>query len=144
MEFISIDKRSSYEMVPFKLGIQFKGQIMKMYGIKTCASVKKAKAFFDKNSIAYDFIDLDKEPIGKDKLEKWQEFTPATSMLNPRSKAYRDLDLKNKKLTDKKAIDLLSKENSLIKRPVIEHGLNGENKFTIGFKEEEYCSTFLS
>ena len=117
---------------------------MKLYGIKTCASVKKAKAFFDKNGISYDFVDLNKEPVGKDKIEKWQKFTPATSMLNPRSKAYRDLKLKDKKITNEKAIELLSKENSLIKRPVIEHGLNGEDKFTIGFNEEEYNSTFLS
>lgn len=117
---------------------------MKLYGIKTCASVKKARAFFDKNDINYNFIDLNKDPVGKDKIEKWQNFTPATSMLNPRSKSYRDLKLKDEKITDKKAVDLLSKENSLIKRPIIEHGLNGEDKFTIGFNEEEYKNTFLS
>lgn len=116
---------------------------MKMYGIKTCASVKKAKAFFDKNSITYDFIDLAKEPVGKDKIEKWQEFTPAASMLNPRSKAYRDLGLKGKKTSDEKAISIISKENGILKRPIIEHGLNGDEKFTIGFNEEEYKSTFL-
>lgn len=117
---------------------------MKIYGIKTCASVKKAKAFFDKNNICYEFIDLNKEPVDKEKIEFWQTFTPATSMLNPRSKVYRDLDLKNKKPTEKKAVSIIEKDNGILKRPIIEHGLNGEEKFTIGFKEDEYKSTFLS
>ncbi|WP_321312756.1 Spx/MgsR family RNA polymerase-binding regulatory protein [Halarcobacter sp.] len=117
---------------------------MKMYGIKSCASVKKAKAFFDNNNISYEFIDLAKTPVGKDKVEQWTTFTPATSMLNPRSKSYRDLGLKDKKPTEKKALSLIEKDNGILKRPVIEHGLNGEYKFTIGFNEEEYNSTFLN
>lgn len=116
---------------------------MKMYGIKSCPSVKKAKAFFDENNISYDFIDLSKEPVDKDKIEKWQTFTTATSMLNPRSKVYRDLELKTKKPTEKKAVSIIEKDNGILKRPIIEHGLNGEEKFTIGFKEDEYKSTFL-
>lgn len=117
---------------------------MTVYGIKTCASVKKAKAFFEQNDISYDFIDLSKEPVSQEKIEKWQGFVPATSMLNPRSKAYRDLDLKNKKPSEKKALTIISKDNSILKRPIIEHGLNGEEKFTIGFNESTYNSTFLS
>ncbi|MGB6329474.1 MAG: Spx/MgsR family RNA polymerase-binding regulatory protein [Halarcobacter sp.] len=117
---------------------------MKMYGIKTCASVKKAKAFFDKNNISYDFIDLTKEPVNEQKIEKWQAFTPATSMLNPRSKAYRDLKLKGKNISEEKAVSIIAKENSVLKRPIIEHGLNTHDKFVIGFNEEEYKSTFLA
>lgn len=116
---------------------------MKMYGIKSCGSVKKAKAFFDKNNISYEFVDLSKDPVDKEKIEKWQNFTSAISMLNPRSKSYKDLDLKNNKPTEKKALSIIVKDNGILKRPIIEHGLNGEEKFTIGFDEEEYTSTFL-
>jgi len=117
---------------------------MKMYGIKTCASVKKAKAFFDENNIYYEFIDLNKTPVNREKIKKWQKFESATNMLNPRSKAYRDLGLKNKKITEDKALDLIEKDNTILKRPVIEHGLNGEEKFTIGFNEKIYKKTFLN
>ncbi len=64
-------------------------------------------------------------------------------MLNPRSKAYRDLELKAKNISDKKAVSIILKDNGILKRPIIEHGLNGEDKFTIGFNEEEYVNTFL-
>jgi len=116
---------------------------MKVYGISNCASVKKAKEFFESNNIDYEYIDINKTGIDGEKLAYWQGFVSPFSMLNPRSKKYRDLGLKGKKLTDKKIVDLISKENSLIKRPIIEHGLNGEEKFTIGFDEVEYKSTFL-
>lgn len=33
---------------------------MKIYGIKTCGSVKKAFDFFDGYNVSYDFIDLKK------------------------------------------------------------------------------------
>lgn len=117
---------------------------MKVYGIKSCASVKKAKKFFDDNNISYEFIDLNKTPIDKEKIESWQKFIPVTSMLNPRSKSYRDLDLKNNKPSEKKAITIIAKDNGVLKRPIIEHGLNGEEKFTIGFNEENYNSEFLN
>ena len=117
---------------------------MKLYGPKTCASVKKAKSFFDKNQITYEFIDISKEKINEEKISYWNNFYPAKSMINPRSKAYRNLKLKDKKLDDKQTLNYLVKENLLLKRPVIEHGLNGEEKLTIGFNEEEYKATFIS
>lgn len=117
---------------------------MKFYGIKTCASVKKAKAFLDKNNISYEFIDLKKEPLTEEKIKSWQAFCPASSMLNPRTKAYRGLGLKNKDLTNEEAVSIILKDNNILRRPIIEHGLNGNEKFTIGFNEDEYTNTFLN
>jgi len=117
---------------------------MKVYGIKNCASVKKALEFFKTNTIVYEFIDIEKTPVGEEKISQWLNFIDAKSLLNPRSKGYRENDLKNKKLTDKKIVKLLEKNNGILKRPIIEHGLNGENKFTIGFNEELYSKEFLS
>lgn len=117
---------------------------MKLYGPKTCATVKKVKKFLDNNNICYEFIDLTKESISKDKIEYWNSFSPSSSLLNNRSKKYRDLKLKGKKLTEEKITSLLSEENLLLKRPIIEHGLNGEKKLTVGFDEDEYKATFLS
>lgn len=117
---------------------------MKLYGPKTCATVKKVKNFLDNNNICYEFIDLSKESVSKEKIEYWSSFTPSSTLLNNRSKKYRDLKLKDKKLSEDKIASLLEKENLLLKRPIIEHGLNGEKRLTVGFNEEEYKATFLS
>lgn len=116
---------------------------MKVYGIKSCASVKKAKSFLDTHNIEYEFIDISKNKIDEEKLNYWLGFEDSTKMLNPRSKPYKDLKVKDMKLTAKKAAKLILDDNMILKRPVIEHGLNGENKFLIGFKEDEYIKEFL-
>lgn len=116
---------------------------MKLYGTKSCGSVKKAKTFFDENNISYEFIDLSKDGVDEDKIKYWVSFIEDKKFLNPRSKVYKDLNLKEKKPKGTKLISLLAKENMLIKRPVIEHGLNGEEKLTLGYDEEEYKKVFL-
>jgi len=116
---------------------------MKLYGIKTCSSVKKAKEFFDKNAINYQFIDINKEPVTQEKIEYWLQFTEAKNLFNPRSKAYRDLNLKGTNLNTKTKTKLLWENNSLLKRPICEHGLNGEEKLYIGYDLNQYNETFL-
>ncbi len=116
---------------------------MRVYGVNSCASVKKAKVFFDSHNIEYEFIDISKNKIDEQKLNYWQNFIDPISMLNPRSKSYRDQKVKEMKLTDKKASKLMLEDSLIIKRPIIEHGLNGEEKFTIGFKEDTYIKEFL-
>ena len=116
---------------------------MRVYGIKNCASVKKALTFFDDNNICYELIDISKNPISKEHIEYWLTFGDAKEFFNPRSKAFKDKDLKGKNLNTKTRVKLLWEENSIIKRPVIEHGLNGEEKLYIGFNEEDYSNTFL-
>lgn len=115
---------------------------MRFYGIKTCASVKKAKSFFDNKNIEYEFIDIDKVKVPKVKIEYWLRFVEPETLFNTRSKAYRDLKLKGTDLNKK--IKHLWENNSLIKRPVIEHGLNGEEKLHVGFNEDDYQKIFCS
>lgn len=117
---------------------------MKLYGIKTCPSVKKAKEFFDKNAINYTFIDINKDNIPQEKIEYWLNFTEAKNLFNPRSKTYRDLNLKGTNLNTKTKTKLLWENNSLLKRPILEHGLNGEEKFYIGYNINDYNEVFLS
>jgi len=117
---------------------------MKLYGIKTCPSVKKAKEFFDNNNINYEFIDINKDGVSKDKIEYWLNFTEAKNLFNSRSKAYRDLNLKGTNLNTKTKTKLLWENNSLLKRPILEHGLNGEQKLYVGYNLADYKEIFLS
>ena len=108
---------------------------MKVYGIKTCGSVKKAFKFFKDNEIEYEFADFKKTPVGCEKIEEWLEKIDTDTLFNKRGTKYRQLKLKELNLDDEGKKKWLCRENILIKRPVIELD-NGD--VIVGFDEEKY------
>ncbi len=112
---------------------------MRVYGIKTCGSVKKALKFFKEHNIEYDFVDFKKEPASCEKIDFWIEKVGVDTLLNTRGTKYRTLKLKELNLDDSGKREWLCKENLLIKRPVIELD-NGE--VIVGFDEEKYKNLF--
>jgi len=112
---------------------------MKIYGIKTCSSVKKALKFFKDNGIEYEFVDLKKEPLGCDKIDEWMKKIGIDVLFNKRGTKYRTLKLKELNLDENGKREWLCRENLLIKRPVIEFD-NGD--IIVGFDEERYKEIF--
>ncbi len=112
---------------------------MKIYGIKTCGSVRKALKFFNDNSIKYEFINFKKTPVEKDKIEFWLKKVSIDTLFNKKGTKYRTLKLKELNLDDEGKKEWLEKENLLIKRPVIEYN----DDVIVGFDEERYKEIFL-
>ena len=107
-----------------------------IYGIKNCDTMKKARAFLDKNGVAYAFHDYKASGIDKKKLEAWAKKAGWETLLNRAGTTFRKLSDKDKEgITEKKAIALMVEQPSMIKRPVLE--LPG-GKLLVGFKPEEY------
>lgn len=113
--------------------------MIKVYGIKTCGSVKKAFAFFKEHNIEYEFIDFKKDTMGEDKISYWVEKSDINKLFNNKGTKYRTLNLKELNLDDAGKKEWLAKENMLIKRPVIEHN----SKVLVAFDEEVYKKEFL-
>ena len=112
--------------------------MIKMYGIPTCGSVKKAKKFFNENGIEFEFIDLKKTPIDCKKIDEWLNQVDINILFNSRGTKYRTLKLKELNLNEDGKKEWLCKENLLIKRPVIEY----DDKVIVAFDEEKYKETF--
>lgn len=111
-----------------------------IYGIKNCDTMKKARAFLDKQGVEYAFHDYKTAGIERDKLEKWAKKTGWETLLNRAGTTFKKLPDKDKEgLTEKKAIALMLAQPSMIKRPVLE--LPG-GKLLVGFKPEEYGAAF--
>ncbi len=110
-----------------------------IYGIKNCGSVKKAFKFFHDHSIEYTFVDFKTSPVEKDKISQWSQKSPLSVLLNAKGTTYRTLNLKSLALSDNDKIEWMSKENRLIKRPVIEYNSN----IIIGFNPTQYEGIFL-
>lgn len=109
-----------------------------IYGIKNCDTMKKARAWLDKRGVDYTFHDFKAAGIERAKLENWAKKAGWRTLLNRAGTTFKKLPDKDKvDLTEKKALAVLLKQPSMIKRPVLE--LAG-GKLLVGFKPDEYAT----
>jgi arsenate reductase (glutaredoxin) len=108
--------------------------MLKIYGIKTCDSVRKAIKFLKTNDIPYEFIDFRETPVDDSTVEAWLTYTDIKTLFNTRGTTYRTLKLKELNLNDEEKKKWLAKENMLIKRPVI----TLDNNIIVGYNETLY------
>ena len=108
-----------------------------IYGIKNCDTMKKARAWLDQHKVDYAFHDYKTKGIARGKLEGWAKKAGWESIINRAGLTFKKLPDKDKQgLSEKKAIALMLKQPSMIKRPVLE--LAG-GKLLVGFKPDEYA-----
>jgi arsenate reductase len=109
-----------------------------IYGIKTCDTMKKARAWLDDRGVAHVFHDYKSEGVARAKLEAWVKEAGWETVLNRAGTTFRKLpDKEREGLTEKKAITLMLAQPSMIKRPVLEAG----GMLIVGFKPEVYAKT---
>ncbi|MDP2077596.1 MAG: arsenate reductase family protein [Sulfuricurvum sp.] len=109
-----------------------------LYGIKNCDSVKKALKFLNERSIPYNFVDFKISPVDINKINAWLTHVDISVLLNTKGTTYRTLNLKSLDLNDNDKAQWMSKENLLIKRPVIEYNSN----IIVGFDLSKYEGIF--
>jgi len=107
-----------------------------IYGIKNCDTMQKAIKWLDAKKIKYTFHNYKELGIDKSSLELWLNHFPTDKLINTKGTTYRALtDDEKASISNKsKAIALMIKNTSLIKRPVWDFG-NGT--FFLGWDEEE-------
>ncbi len=109
-----------------------------VYGIKNCDSVKKALKFLNEHNINYTFVDFKTSPVDIHKLTQWVQKVDLSILFNTKGTTYRTLNLKSLDLNDARKLECMSKENLLIKRPVIEYKSN----VIVGFDLSNYEGIF--
>lgn len=111
---------------------------MKVYGITTCGSVKKAQSFLKTKGLAYDFVDLKKEAVSVEQLTSWLQKQPMSLLFNTKGTKFRTLGLA-KTISDEEKRAWLQKEPLLYKRPIIECD---DGSLLVGFDEGQYEKVF--
>ncbi len=108
-----------------------------IYGIPNCDTVKKTLDWLKKKGIAYEFHDYKKKGIDQARLSAWSKQVGWETILNRKGTTWRDLDetVKASITNETKAIALLAKNTSIIKRPVVE---KGDKVVAVGFDEAVY------
>jgi Spx/MgsR family transcriptional regulator len=108
-----------------------------IYGIKNCDTMKKARAWLDKRGVDYGFHDYKTAGIERERLQRWEQKVGWESLLNRAGTTFRKLpDTDKAGLDAKKAVALMLKQPSMIKRPVLDLG---DGKLLVGFKPEAYA-----
>ena len=112
--------------------------MVKVYGITTCGSVKKAIAFMKANVVPYMFVDLKSVAISEAKLNEWLSKQPMAVLFNTKGTKFKTLGL-TKEISDEEKKSWLLKEQLLFKRPIIECE---DETLLVGFDEETYVKKF--
>ena len=115
---------------------------MIVYGIKSCDTVKKARAWLEEHNIEYQFHDYKSAGITEKHLRTWLNQIDWTKLVNRSGMTWRKLtdDQKAKIVDADSAIQLMLAQTSVIKRPLVE--VDGKIK-ALGFVKEEYDGLFI-
>lgn len=94
---------------------------LRIHGIKSCDTCRKARKWLQAQGIDYQWIDLREQPPARAALEQWLNAVGAESLVNRRSATWRGLDEQQRPALDSPdLLDTLPEHPTLIKRPLFE------------------------
>ena len=108
----------------------------RIYGIKNCDTMRKAFAWLEVNGIAYEFVNYKNQGVAEKNLPDWNRRVGWKSLLNTHGLMWKKLsDAERTNVDETKALALLEKYPTMIKRPVLDTG----RVLLIGFDAERYA-----
>jgi arsenate reductase (glutaredoxin) len=108
-----------------------------LYGIKNCDTMKKARAWLDRNGVAYAFHDYKAAGIERACLQGWCKTLGFEALLNRSGTTFRKLaDADKQNIDEAKAIALMLDQPSMIRRPVLDLG---GGRLLVGFTPDIYA-----
>jgi len=104
---------------------------MRVYGIRNCDTVKKARKFLEEAGVAYEFHDYKKVGVDEEKLRAFVKEFGWDTVVNKRGTTWRKMpdDVKDGVTDADTAVSFLMDQPSAIKRPIVE----GATRNLIGF-----------
>lgn len=110
---------------------------MILYGIPSCDTVKRARAWLGEHGVAYAFHDYKKAGVPEAALRGWVARLGWEALLNRSGTTYRKLpETDRADLDAERAIALMLAHPSAIRRPVL---VDGE-RLEVGFSSERYAA----
>jgi Spx/MgsR family transcriptional regulator len=109
-------------------------QLITLYGISNCDTVKKARTWLTSQGLDYQFHDFKKQGVPDQRLDAWIEARGWQALVNSRGTTWRRLDDDIRAcVTDAaSARSLMLTYPSVIKRPVVQWA---DGQVTVGFNE---------
>lgn len=112
---------------------------LKVYAYKNCGTCRKAAKWLDENGIVHQEIPIREQPPTTAELKRVLKAVDGNmrKLFNTSGQDYKALNMKEKlpTLNESEALELLSKNGNLVKRPVV----IGPGVALVGFNEEEWA-----
>lgn len=107
----------------------------------SCTSCRKARAWLNRHDVVFQEHNIMTSPLSRDELLKILSYTEngTEDIISTRSKVFQKLDIDVDELSVSELINLISKNPSLLRRPII----MDNKRMQIGFNEDE-IRAFLS
>lgn len=114
---------------------------MKIYGIKNCDSVKKARRLLEQAEIDYQFHDYRQDGLSLALLKEFVVQLGWQALVNTRGTTWRALSPEQKAIdNENQAMALMLEHPAIIKRPLLVSG----STYLLGFNEQEYLQLIQS
>ena len=97
---------------------------LNVYEKPSCTTCRKMVKLLNEKGVEFEKINYYIDPFTKNKLKtllKKMGMQPS-ELLRKNDKAYKELDLKNKKYTEAQLLDLMVDNHDLVLRPIVEYG----------------------
>lgn len=114
-----------------------------LYGIPNCTTVKKARAWLEARGVAFAFHDFKKAGVSDPLIQQWLKDAPLDTLLNRRGTTWRNLSATSQAAAaaEAGAIALMIDQPSVIKRPILT--IDQQVK-AVGFTADQYAALFPS
>jgi len=110
-----------------------------LYGISSCDTIRKAKAWLDSQHIEFEFHDYRKQGLEWPQLQSMVSALGWEAMLNRRGTTWRNLpDTVKDQIDRESAIRVMLDNPAIIKRPILARG----NQLHVGFSTGQYEEIF--
>lgn len=107
-----------------------------LYTYPGCSTCREVEAWLSQRNIDVTKVHIYNDPPDRQTLIKLASGARdgLSSLIATRGRAYRELGLKGKSLSDEEWLDLIEKEPWLLRRPILTDG----EKVLVGFVKEEW------
>jgi len=113
--------------------------VITLYGIKNCDTVKKARNWLDLHGVDYRFHDFRADGLERESVQRWLDELGWENLVNRRSSSWKALDAATRENMDEQsALTAIMAQATLIKRPLLD---TGRERFT-GFSAASYQKIF--
>jgi Spx/MgsR family transcriptional regulator len=113
--------------------------VIRVYGIKNCDTVKKARRWLEQHGIDYEFHDFREDGLEQTVLAGWLDELGWEQLVNRRSTSWKNLDATVRDSMDQaSAAGAILEQPTLIKRPLLDTG----SERHVGFSDALYREIF--